>query len=403
MQKLNNNKNIFDRRQCLSKEELVSYADGTLTQKEKHQIEKHLLDCELCTEALEGTLLLNSPSKLHAISNDMIKRINREKIIVKKNNKRFSWLAVAAVICVFIISGIYFAFIRNSVNLKSEVADLPTKTLNDKTKAAAPETAEPVKPDEVLNKKSFNSISRETNIKANASAEQEVKKEIPQTIISLKDESAADIQNKRETQLPASSVYNGAIAADQKAIEETAPVISDKSMTDAPTEEETDRFKSTSSDSLKITSSENYSGFKKSEAVSMVAKPAEKSNSLEQQTNLNEVLKDIQKKIDYENFKEALSELKNLSKEFPSDMNVAYFTGLVYYKTNEASKALKYFSDVLNRGDKKLFEDARLYKALSYVKLDDKQNARKILSQIIADNGIYKERAEGILEQIGGN
>ncbi|MEP7168563.1 MAG: hypothetical protein ABI855_04280, partial [Bacteroidota bacterium] len=72
---MNKNKNIFDHRNCLSKEELISYAKQTLSEKEKHHVEKHLLDCELCTEALEGIFLLENPAKLNVISSDMIRRL----------------------------------------------------------------------------------------------------------------------------------------------------------------------------------------------------------------------------------------------------------------------------------------------------------------------------------------
>ncbi|HKR04064.1 MAG TPA: zf-HC2 domain-containing protein [Bacteroidia bacterium] len=396
---MNKNKNIFDHRNCLSKEELISYAKGTLSEKEKHFVEKHLLDCELCTEALEGILALSDASKLHNISREMIHRLSADRPFTKKNKIRPAYFAAAAVICVFIISGIYFAFIRNPEELKSEMAVLPFKKEEVKPAPSSPAANNSIeKSNETVAVSSDAEIKQDTTTEAQPRL-QEVQQQntiaATETGISQKDNDVSIIQ-------PPSDMYNGTLAAAEKAKEET-PVLAEKKSVPAQDEAKTSGYKSIVTDSLRTVPSGNYPAQKNTEAVSMNARTLEKSMSNDRQANMDDELKDVKKKMEVENFKDALKELKQLSKEYPHDMNVIYYTGLVYYKTNETAKALESFDRVLNSGDKKLFEDARLYKALTYVKMNDKLNARKILSHIIAEKGIYKERADGILEQMDGN
>lgn len=53
---------IFSRVRCFSKDQLPRYVDGRLTHMEKHLLEQHLVNCELCSEAVE---ILQKP-KYHA-------------------------------------------------------------------------------------------------------------------------------------------------------------------------------------------------------------------------------------------------------------------------------------------------------------------------------------------------
>jgi|GEM_PF-2944976 len=48
---------------CLTEAQLCGYIDGALTPKEQHQVEKHLLDCAMCSDALEGFMLVKNRDK----------------------------------------------------------------------------------------------------------------------------------------------------------------------------------------------------------------------------------------------------------------------------------------------------------------------------------------------------
>src|SRR3954465_15937537 len=105
---LNKNKNIFIKRNCLSKEELISYAKQTLPEIESHHVEKHLLDCELCTDATVGIYLLKDPSGIKNVSAEMLRRLHQKNPDSKKNSIRPAFLIAAAIVCVFTTPRRYF-------------------------------------------------------------------------------------------------------------------------------------------------------------------------------------------------------------------------------------------------------------------------------------------------------
>lgn len=50
---------IFERTGCLTEEVLLGYAHGTLSTDARKKVEQHLLDCRLCSDALDGVMLLS--------------------------------------------------------------------------------------------------------------------------------------------------------------------------------------------------------------------------------------------------------------------------------------------------------------------------------------------------------
>ena len=48
---------IFSETDCISREQLVGYSRKELPPEEMHTVERHLVECEFCTEALAGLIL----------------------------------------------------------------------------------------------------------------------------------------------------------------------------------------------------------------------------------------------------------------------------------------------------------------------------------------------------------
>lgn len=63
--------------QCLSLEDMRLYQERQLPDKEMHHVEKHLLDCELCSEVLEGLDTQDIP-----VINSIAEKVNRKVAIV---------------------------------------------------------------------------------------------------------------------------------------------------------------------------------------------------------------------------------------------------------------------------------------------------------------------------------
>lgn len=111
MKELHNH--IFSNTTCISKETMLRYINKQLSKSELYKVEKHMLDCELCSDAYEGMQFATNSSILFAIDNQIDQRVGagNSKAPIIRN------LMVAASILV-IVFGAYFTFdyFNNAVN-----------------------------------------------------------------------------------------------------------------------------------------------------------------------------------------------------------------------------------------------------------------------------------------------
>jgi len=94
---------IFSNTACISKETMLRYINKQLSNKEVHDIQKHLIDCEFCSEALEGMKYAKDSSALFTIDHKIDQRVIGKKSSVIKT------LMIAATFLV-IVFGSYFTY-----------------------------------------------------------------------------------------------------------------------------------------------------------------------------------------------------------------------------------------------------------------------------------------------------
>ena len=79
---------IYNPTDCLSEKMLFDYIDNKLNQKERHIVEKHLLDCEMCSDALEGLEMVTDRNRITLIKEAINKQILES---TKKEAVDVSW------------------------------------------------------------------------------------------------------------------------------------------------------------------------------------------------------------------------------------------------------------------------------------------------------------------------
>lgn len=103
-----NNKinHIFSASDCSSEEVLLLYVSGKLNREQTHAIESHLADCEMCSDYVEGLILLQNPERIKAIVETLNRKI--DDVTGKKPVARFPDVriisAAAAVLVVLLIA-----------------------------------------------------------------------------------------------------------------------------------------------------------------------------------------------------------------------------------------------------------------------------------------------------------
>ena len=102
MKELHNH--IFSATTCISKETMMKYIKHQLSKKELHEVEKHMLDCDLCSDAMAGMKYATNSATILAIDNKIDNRI-----ATGESNPFFrgGWLMAAASL-VAIIWSLFF-------------------------------------------------------------------------------------------------------------------------------------------------------------------------------------------------------------------------------------------------------------------------------------------------------
>ena len=81
---------IFVQSECISEEAMLAYIKGTLSSKEKYTVEKHLLHCDFCADAMEGLQLVNDETGISEIIADINKKQPGKSL--STNRKSFGWI-----------------------------------------------------------------------------------------------------------------------------------------------------------------------------------------------------------------------------------------------------------------------------------------------------------------------
>ena len=145
MKELHNH--IFSNTTCISKELMMKYINKQLTKNELHEVEKHMLDCDLCTDAMAGMKYAKNSSILFALDHKI-----ENRIASNQTNSFFKggWLMAAASL-IAVIFGAYLLvnlfndnkFNKNEMAIHEQASPLPKEnfleeeevpsTVNDKT------------------------------------------------------------------------------------------------------------------------------------------------------------------------------------------------------------------------------------------------------------------------------
>ena len=95
-------KNIFSASHHFTRDELVRYAHHRLSEKEQHEMEKHLVDCSLCTDALKGISEMENVMLLFNVSKELHHRAKRKRLWKKSLFSQNELIAIFAVVFLII-------------------------------------------------------------------------------------------------------------------------------------------------------------------------------------------------------------------------------------------------------------------------------------------------------------
>jgi hypothetical protein len=115
---------LFTDSDCISEQTMFDYIAHQLSPKDQHMVEKHMLDCDLCSDALEGLTLLNDRNRIKVIDRLIKERIaNKNSKVIGINYKIL--ISIAAGFLLLTGGIFFFRFYSNDfMENKKDMADL---------------------------------------------------------------------------------------------------------------------------------------------------------------------------------------------------------------------------------------------------------------------------------------
>ncbi len=95
---MSSDKNIFTHSAHLTPEQMLNYLRHQLTKEETHNVERHLADCDLCSDALDGLRKLNADTSMLTITTELQKMARKRKVQKRKIFSQLDLISLFAVI-----------------------------------------------------------------------------------------------------------------------------------------------------------------------------------------------------------------------------------------------------------------------------------------------------------------
>lgn len=115
---------------CYDEFMLLQYIKGETDSHTSTEIEKHLSECEICSDLVDGLLFLENEKELKNYSNQIEIKINEKLNKSSKKIGLYRYRAIAAVILIIIASGIIFVN-KNIQKNKKDIIENNVETKND--------------------------------------------------------------------------------------------------------------------------------------------------------------------------------------------------------------------------------------------------------------------------------
>jgi TolA-binding protein len=347
------------------------YRQNYLTAQEKSLVETHLLDCELCSDALEGMGLIENPLDFEKQVKQLNKQINKRK---NERNKilyapmRLA-LAACAITLLFLALGIYFNLFIHT-QFQHQVAD------------------------KIDNLKKEMSVITRFNSKPKVDTVISIINNLPVNDVAMNTGSVEDTTNA--SPITTLDAYNQTdslapikLASALSENESPATVADDVAFTDNNKE-------LNGKPSLRNLSVENTRDLLQNPKAETENKLATAKLPVNKQ-NADDKIKSTNVRNQTESTTIAATE---------SDKKIVLLrqhlqSGVDYFQKEKFIESIHQFDYVIINGEESIyFDDARYYKAVCHFKIDDMATSRAIFNEILAENGKYSNQAQYYLNLI---
>lgn len=436
---MKNSINIFSETGCIQHEMLWKYRKGTLSAAEKHAVEVHLTDCELCSDALSGMMELETDEMMAGLR-ESVRKISAPKKVIRFYDYRIlsAAAAAAAILVVF--------YVTNSPDKqhKEEIAQLtapaplaPEEPKKNEEIAVADTILVPRASEDILLKeKSYkvtfadsvgSSLSltysgAASNADCNTSGYLSTApnfKAPPEELITEKDitvEDNADVaESAPSEEKPVQSEGN---AAPAQTYEWTQSIKEEKTSASTRKKTDSDKLKRNQAESskimyindLKVANTPAMAASEKLDTLNTGSLPPKYENEEQKaaETSIgrelpfvySKTLRDGMNYFHNKQYNEASQTFGIILERLPNDVNSQFYKGLSEMNVQNYSASTALLNKAMLNTDKTFYEEAKFKLALCYIALNQKGDAEKLLREIKEEKGFYADKASEELQRL---
>lgn len=414
---------IFSTTTCISKETMLKFINKQLSQKELHDVQKHLIDCDFCSEALEGMKYAKNSSILFNIDHKITSRTEKKTIPFARI------ILVAASVLLIAVGGYYTVTNFNDVVQLKENEISYQEPPNTKP-LLAPQEEQLHEQKEVEKETEGDKITLVEEDRSEAKAEEKTSyyRYVDDNDVSTKETQAQGYVSQNNT-LPTTvttttgSTYKTELAETDDALMDFESTIAQDKTVLKESRIDSDSYRGG------IKSDENIDGLAKNQAPQKVANTenAKKTSDTKQRAkkameapsassvddeSKNKTDKDAEENLEREadNRNDNISTNETLSFSEASgglttgsttNSRSALTDGIGDFNAKKYTEAIQNFDLILAESPTttKTYE-AKWYKALCLIELKDITAAKKLLNELTYVNNPFSKKAEDKLKEL---
>jgi hypothetical protein len=410
---MKNSINIFSETGCIPHEVLWKYRKGTLTASQKHAVEVHLTDCELCSDALAGMMIMENDEMMAGLRKS-VRNIPSPKKVIRFYDYRVLTAAAAVIAVVFV-----FAYVINTD--KKETKEIAQLTIQQEPK----KDEEPVAV--IPEQKSLETTGSTLSANARQSTDNTQKasstytwpapvtaannngriaddKVQEETIVS-KDVTTEDAAVEAPAVVETQSA-SGASSGYERSREKAAAPASVKSEMKKSVDEESS--KTMYINDLKVSRTPAMAEAEKFDSVNTGSTPPMYENKSGETVTLarempfvySQTLRSGMNYFHNKQYQYASQTFSIILERLPKDVNSQFYKGLSEMELHNYATAADLLNKATLNSDKSFYEEAKFKLALCYIALNQKKNAEKLLEEIVIEKGFYSRQASTELERL---
>ena len=367
---------------CLSSQEMLDYTQGILSTQEQHRIEKHLLDCEFCSDALEGIQMMKNPNSLLAIEEELNLEIDSMTSEEEEDNDEkvkvlFPWRMAAAIVLIFI----------STFTLWMVIPKNNTQELMSEKSVAYPAPSE---------------ISSEP-------LQENQEMQVPNEQIKTLSKSQAPAVVEREVQVE-DAMAESTPESNDKGNEEifsAVPAAEAKEENDVETSKSKNEVVKASEADL--AASDNVQSGTSTSEVAVVQKKSAAQVTTSSARQKDEGASDDSNKFSTDDlYKKGIKEYKNKKyaaaitylEQCTNKPEALFYNGVSYFLIDNPHLALSKLEKYIQTNQSTYREAACWYMGLSYLKLDNKSAAKQSFEKVLPFKGEFEKQAMEMLKSL---